>query len=253
GPRDPGGDLAGRDHSGRPLARGGARNDTSAHSRRDPPGVRVDRGSDRAARLRPPARGLQGDFAYDALSPDGHVLYLIQHVSKTSLSRYLVRAYDLRRRELRPGAIADRTQPNWDAGLADGTRDECRRPLRLHALPEPGELPVRARARRRRRNRALHRDPVGPRTRSERARRPRAERERTRAPRRRHRRPDVVHGRHEDLPCHGGPRRDAPRVLVVGPARAGGARGRARDRRTPPPRAASAAAARNHRTETTAG
>jgi hypothetical protein len=56
---------------------------------------------------------LKGDFAFDALSPHGRVLYLIQHVSKTNLNRYLVRAYDLRQRALRPGAIADRTQRGW--------------------------------------------------------------------------------------------------------------------------------------------
>ena len=53
---------------------------------------------------------LKGDFAFDALSPDGHVLYLIQH---KDLSHYLVRAYDLGRNLLRPGAIADRTQRGW--------------------------------------------------------------------------------------------------------------------------------------------
>jgi hypothetical protein len=56
---------------------------------------------------------LRGDFAYDALSPHGRVLYLIQHVSKTNLTSYLVRAYDLRKHVLRAGAIADRTQRGW--------------------------------------------------------------------------------------------------------------------------------------------
>jgi hypothetical protein len=56
---------------------------------------------------------LQGDFSYDALSPDGRMLYVIQHVSSTNLTRYLVRAYDLERRQLRPGAIADRAQRDW--------------------------------------------------------------------------------------------------------------------------------------------
>jgi hypothetical protein len=56
---------------------------------------------------------LQGDFAFDALSPNGERLYLIQHASITNLNRYLVRAYDLRTDHLLPGAIADRTQRNW--------------------------------------------------------------------------------------------------------------------------------------------
>jgi hypothetical protein len=56
---------------------------------------------------------LKGDFAFDALSPDGRRLYLIQHVSATHLTRYLVREYDLYAERLRPGAIADRTQRGW--------------------------------------------------------------------------------------------------------------------------------------------
>jgi hypothetical protein len=56
---------------------------------------------------------LKGSFSYDALSPDGSRLYLIQHVQNPSLSRYVVRAYDLVRGRLLPGRIADRTQRGW--------------------------------------------------------------------------------------------------------------------------------------------
>jgi hypothetical protein len=56
---------------------------------------------------------LKGSFSFDALSPDGSHLYLIQHVQNPSLSRYVVRAYDLVRRRLLPGRIADRTQRGW--------------------------------------------------------------------------------------------------------------------------------------------
>jgi hypothetical protein len=56
---------------------------------------------------------LRGDFAYDALSPSGRMLYLIQHVSTRDLSRYVVRAYDLTTARLLPGRIADRTQRGW--------------------------------------------------------------------------------------------------------------------------------------------
>ena len=38
---------------------------------------------------------LRGDFSYDALSPDGAWLYLIQYVSPTDPTRYAVRVYDL--------------------------------------------------------------------------------------------------------------------------------------------------------------
>jgi hypothetical protein len=56
---------------------------------------------------------LKGDFAYDALSPNGRMLYLIEHRSTTNLTSYLVRAYDLARGRLLPHAIADRTQRGW--------------------------------------------------------------------------------------------------------------------------------------------
>ena len=56
---------------------------------------------------------LHGDFSFDAVSPDAHHLYLIQHVSATNLNRYLVREYDLYADRLLPGAIADRTQRGW--------------------------------------------------------------------------------------------------------------------------------------------
>jgi hypothetical protein len=56
---------------------------------------------------------LKGDFAYDALSPDGNTLYLIDHVDGTNSQRYVVRAYDLAAGRLLPGRIADRTQKSW--------------------------------------------------------------------------------------------------------------------------------------------
>jgi hypothetical protein len=56
---------------------------------------------------------LKGNFAFDALSPDGARLYLIQRVSKQNLSRYVVRAYALDERRLVSGAIADKAQRGW--------------------------------------------------------------------------------------------------------------------------------------------
>ncbi len=53
---------------------------------------------------------LKGDFSYDALSPDGGRLYLIQHVDQT---RYVVRAYDVDGHALLPGTIADKSQAGW--------------------------------------------------------------------------------------------------------------------------------------------
>jgi hypothetical protein len=56
---------------------------------------------------------LRGSFSYDALSPDGSRLYLIQHLKDPNLTRYVVRAYDLARGRLLPGRIADRAQRGW--------------------------------------------------------------------------------------------------------------------------------------------
>jgi hypothetical protein len=56
---------------------------------------------------------LKGDFAFDALSPGGRTLYLIEHVSASDLTRYRVRAYDLATRRLLPRVVADRRQAGW--------------------------------------------------------------------------------------------------------------------------------------------
>ena len=66
--------------------------------------------SDLAART---AFTLKGTFAFDALSPDGSKLYLIQHTSQDDLQHYVVRMYDLNAHKLTPGKIADKTQKGW--------------------------------------------------------------------------------------------------------------------------------------------
>lgn len=55
---------------------------------------------------------LPGMSAYDALSPDGTLLYVIAY-SSSDLSRYVVRAVDLRTGRLLPGRIADPAQKSW--------------------------------------------------------------------------------------------------------------------------------------------
>jgi len=50
---------------------------------------------------------LDGMFTFDALSPHGSRLYLIQYASVRDLSHYIVRAYDMRAHRLIPGKIAD--------------------------------------------------------------------------------------------------------------------------------------------------
>ncbi len=53
---------------------------------------------------------LRGDFAFDALSPRGQLLYLIQHLSAKVLTRYVVRVYDLSAHRLLPKIVADRRE-----------------------------------------------------------------------------------------------------------------------------------------------
>jgi len=56
---------------------------------------------------------LRGDFAFDALSPDGGTLFLIERVSRKDLTSYQVRAYDVHVQRLLPRVIADRRQADW--------------------------------------------------------------------------------------------------------------------------------------------
>jgi hypothetical protein len=55
---------------------------------------------------------LRGSFSFDAISPDASTLYLIQYTSAQDSTRYRVRAYDLTKGELVPGAIVDRREPD---------------------------------------------------------------------------------------------------------------------------------------------
>jgi hypothetical protein len=56
---------------------------------------------------------LQGAFAFDALSPDGHRLYLLQYPQGVNGGiHYVVRSLNLRTGRLEPGAIVDRTEPD---------------------------------------------------------------------------------------------------------------------------------------------
>jgi hypothetical protein len=50
---------------------------------------------------------LDGDFSFDAISPDGRTMYLIHYLSRRDYTQYEVRAYDLGRGRLVPGVIVD--------------------------------------------------------------------------------------------------------------------------------------------------
>ena len=51
---------------------------------------------------------LQGDFSYDALSPNGRTLYLVEHMSANDVLRYRVRAYDLSAGRLLKKMVTDK-------------------------------------------------------------------------------------------------------------------------------------------------
>jgi hypothetical protein len=55
---------------------------------------------------------LRGHWNFDALSPDGSTLYLIQSLSRKDATRYAVRAYDLRAHRLLPKPIVDPSEPD---------------------------------------------------------------------------------------------------------------------------------------------
>ena len=54
---------------------------------------------------------LPGDFSYDALSPDGRSLFLINYLSPQDPTKYRVRVYDLARNRLDPRAVVDPREP----------------------------------------------------------------------------------------------------------------------------------------------
>lgn len=59
---------------------------------------------------------LKGSFSFDALSPDGRRVYLIEHAYvNEDPSHYRVRMYDLQSRRLSPRVITDKA--NWDTDM----------------------------------------------------------------------------------------------------------------------------------------
>jgi hypothetical protein len=62
---------------------------------------------------------LRGDFSFDALSPDGNSLFLINYLSRTDPTQYRVRVYDLARNRLDPKPVVDpREAPGAMNGFA---------------------------------------------------------------------------------------------------------------------------------------
>ncbi len=50
---------------------------------------------------------LRGDFSFDAISPDGRSIFLVQYISPDDPTKYLVRLYDVSARRLAPEPIID--------------------------------------------------------------------------------------------------------------------------------------------------
>lgn len=65
---------------------------------------------------------LRGDFSFDAISPRGSLLYLIEYVSPTDPTRYRVRAYDLATNQLLARPVVDPREPGERMGGSPLTR-----------------------------------------------------------------------------------------------------------------------------------
>ena len=77
----------------------------------------------RAKNLKPYRRvELRGSWSFDALSPDGTRLYLVEHISAGPSPRYRVRAYDLAAGRLLPNAVIDRLVSKAIMGGQPATR-----------------------------------------------------------------------------------------------------------------------------------
>jgi hypothetical protein len=57
---------------------------------------------------------LPGDFSFDAISPNGRIAYLIQYLSPRDVTKYAVRAYDMRRQRLFRAPVVDKSEPDED-------------------------------------------------------------------------------------------------------------------------------------------
>jgi hypothetical protein len=57
---------------------------------------------------------LRGDFSFDAISPNGRLVYLIEYLSPNDVTAYAVRAYDMRARRLFQEPVVDPNEPDED-------------------------------------------------------------------------------------------------------------------------------------------
>jgi hypothetical protein len=69
---------------------------------------------------------LPGAFEYDTLSPDGRILYVVEHLDASAGGRYQVRAVDVATGALREGVIVDKTKV--EESMAGSPIAQVRRP-----------------------------------------------------------------------------------------------------------------------------
>jgi hypothetical protein len=96
---------------------------------------------DSTLHARPRLLTFRGDYSFDAISPHGRLLYLIQRLSRTNTYLYRVRVYDLAAGRLRPGAIVDRVEHEWKMQgipLTRVTAPGARRVYTLYQTPKGG-------------------------------------------------------------------------------------------------------------------
>jgi len=65
---------------------------------------------------------LPGSWSFDAISSDGSMLYLVEHISAGQSPSYRVRSFDLKTNRLTPGAIVDRIEKEAVMGGQPVTR-----------------------------------------------------------------------------------------------------------------------------------
>jgi hypothetical protein len=65
---------------------------------------------------------LRGDFSFDAISPDGRIVYLIQYLSPRDQTKYAVRAYDMHARRFFRAPVVDPSEPDEDMSGIPVTR-----------------------------------------------------------------------------------------------------------------------------------
>jgi hypothetical protein len=82
---------------------------------------------------------LRGAFAFDALSPGGSVMYLLEFREGVNSVHYAVRAFNLDTRRLYPGAIVDRREPDEKMNGIPVTRVESGQGSWAYTLYARGE------------------------------------------------------------------------------------------------------------------